>query len=595
MGRPNRLSAVILVLVLVAVFPAGLLQWHLLNQASEAEAASLRRIAGAGTRQIRSELAYDVGSLVSILSSWDTRSGSLEELPPLLEAWESSARFPSLVERLVVVRPAPGPGVPGETFADSDVYAYDSDAGALTAVAPGDLAWVDRAAAAEWEIDFAGSLVVPMPSFRFIRREGGEIVETAPSAGSRLLVELDVPSLGDPILASLVEEYFPRGPAAFEVAVIDTANDEILYATTPVDVRDLALDRSAAAGQIVPDEVVPLVWPDRSDGLLGRLRPAPEFGATGAPFVQQWIALLAWTRLDEQPEQPEQPEPDFADDALVLVVWHPSGGIARAARMDRDRNLALSYAFLAGVVAMAVVFHVLSRRTQRQREREQEFIATITHELRTPVAAIHASAENLASGIVCEPDRVRAYGQALLDAGRRLGTLIDQTLHVAGLDSGRRPPLMRVDLPRLIEDVVAAEPRARDCEISVGVHEEAGAVLADEVAARTIVANLLSNAVKHNPGGTRITVDAQLEESSAARWLSITVTDDGVGIPRRERRRVREAFYRGLRSQRAQIPGTGLGLSIVDRVVTKAGGKLHIESVNGRGTTVTVRLPYDER
>jgi len=281
---------------------------------------------------------------------------------------------------------------------------------------------------------------------------------------------------------------------------------------------------------------------------------------------------------------------------MRLLLWHSAGSIEAGARLERDRRLAIAWSVLACLALMAVGFYLLYRRARNLRDREHEFVATVTHELRTPVAGVNAVAENLAEGIVVDPPRVREYGQVILDHGRRLWDLIDQVLLYAGLSkSTRRNGAEPIDVDALVRAAsarVMSLPRGR-----LVVHVQPGLPPwgGDAAAVETIVTNLLSNAAKHAGPSATVTLSVNRQPRGTRSWLLIRVSDTGPGIPRHELGRVLQPFYGGEASRVAQSPGSGLGLSLVSRVVRTYGGNLSVESAVGSGTTVMARLPFEER
>ncbi|MFW5744981.1 MAG: histidine kinase dimerization/phospho-acceptor domain-containing protein, partial [Spirochaetota bacterium] len=465
--RRHRVSTVVLIIVLVAIPPAGVLQYHLLDQAMDAEAASLMRVANATTRQIRGDLAYEAMSLVSVLASWDASEDDTARLIELYEAWASGARFPELVESIVI---ATGEG--GQTT----YRAHRPDSDSFRVVDPADLPWLAQLAAGP-DLRVPGDprvtadpFVLGVPVFRFVRTDDRTAVEAPAAQPSRMYVRIDRSVLVTGVIPRLVADHVGDGPDAFHVALVDTASSAVLFSTTDVTFADLSLDRTPRAGAIAPDEVAPLLRPGSASSILARLRSSG--GAN--PVAQQWVALLEWARIDDpsRPHEAARPEGDIA-----LAVWHPAGGVRRAAQIDRNRNLALSYAFLGGVAAMAVMFHVLYLRTVRRRVREQEFVASVTHELRTPVAAMHAAAENLAEGVVTRPERVREYGRSLLDESRRLRTLVDQTLRLSGLQTDLAMRFEPVDVRAVVLEELAAESRLAPGDVHLRIDDAAGPVL----------------------------------------------------------------------------------------------------------------------
>ncbi len=591
MHRPRRVVTAILLAVLVMLSVVGVLQFLLLDRASEAEVARLRRIAANAARQIRVEIAYEVTSLVTLISSWSVADEPLGELRGVFAAWEERARFPALVDQILFVLPSgddPGRVEYRATVDGMELTRTDAPEWLRVESGPGRAA--DR-------FTFTGddALVVRVPLLRTVRTGDTSRIAVGRSAEGPLasFVRLDRTHLKDVALPILVHEHLGHDPSGFQAAVVDLSSGELVYSTVPVSLSDFGGPAAAdgSAGSLIASEVVPILGLSAGEPIpYGGLTPAAQ-----SPIVQQWLMLRSLgdrVALDGARLGGRERETASSSD-LVLLIWHPSGSVERAAIVQRNQNLLLSFLFLAAFAAAALFFYLLYLRTLRQREREQEFVASVTHELRTPVAAMHAVAENLAAGIITREERVREYGNALLDEGRRLRAMIDQTLLYAGLHAKHRPRVELLDLSRLARQAVDATAELESHEVTVRIDPDLPPYRGDDSAVCSILTNLLSNAGKHTPSGTRVSLSIAVETTRRNRWLVISVEDEGPGIARSELRRVREAFYRGSATCERQVPGTGLGLSIVERLVMTRSGRMAIESGGGNGTRVTIRMPYE--
>ena len=539
--RHDWLATAVLVLLLTTLPVLAVLQYRVLTAAAEGEIASLRRVAATAARQIRTEVGLEVAGLSSlVVSEIDTDSVSRTD-PDLLAVWRRETRFPELLDDIVIV----------QRIADrTQVFRYDRRAERVEPLSQA----ADARAPGSW------SFVAPVPT------------------GS-VLIRIDSDALVRTVVPLLVEETLGLTISGFQATLVDHSAREVLYSTTPV-----AYERVAADGAMQAEEIIPF---------------GPMTGALDVPFgerpgrfspglIQQWLSLRRW---DDDPHRGERPR--VPESGIALHIWHAAGSVERAAFAERNRNFALSSGVMLAFAGVGVLFHRLLRRSIRQREREREFVATITHELRTPVAAIHATAENLAAGIITRPDRVAEYGRVLLDEGRRLRRMVDQTLFYAGLEGGgHRSPSEPVDWESLLSRSIAAVKGLDPAQLTVRVDVNLPGYRGDLIAIESVVTNLLSNAAKHNPPGTPIWVD--VSSASPSSPVCVQVRDAGVGIPRREVRRVREPFYRGRRSRLNQVPGTGVGLNLVGRIVDAYRGTFEIHSVDGEGTTVTVELPLDQ-
>jgi signal transduction histidine kinase len=219
-----------------------------------------------------------------------------------------------------------------------------------------------------------------------------------------------------------------------------------------------------------------------------------------------------------------------------------------------------------------------------------EFVAGVTHELRTPVAVIRSAAENLSQGVVAG-ERVKRYGQLLETEAKRLGEMVERVLQFAGIESGlglaSRLPLAPADI------IASAIDGARSVldDDHVTFHQEVApdlpTVMGDAAALRSAVQNLIANAVKY--GGADRWVGIRAEHSASD--VRIIISDHGPGIPAEELPHIFDPFYRGADAVARQIHGNGLGLSLVRRIVVAHGGRVNVTTRSGSGSSFTITLP----
>lgn len=221
----------------------------------------------------------------------------------------------------------------------------------------------------------------------------------------------------------------------------------------------------------------------------------------------------------------------------------------------------------------------------------QEFVANVSHELKTPLTAIKAYAETLLGGALNDAEHNVQFVRRIEEQADRLHGLILDLLSLARIESGQEQfeietvPLAELAAACVSQHAAAAE--AKRLVLACQPPTEPVAVSADAEGLRQILDNLVDNAVKYTPSGGRVTVRWQAHDKLAR----LDVEDTGIGIPAHEQGRIFERFYRVDRARSRELGGTGLGLSIVKHLVQAMGGTVQVASQVDRGSTFTVWLP----
>jgi signal transduction histidine kinase len=227
------------------------------------------------------------------------------------------------------------------------------------------------------------------------------------------------------------------------------------------------------------------------------------------------------------------------------------------------------------------------RRLERLRD---AFVASVSHELRTPLTSISGFLEILSDEEHALAESGRNYLKAIRRGTARLERIVDDLLLVGQIEAdGLVLDPAPTDLAELVAEAVeAAEPAAREQGIELTLDAEVPLPLeVDADRLRQVLDNLVSNALKFTPSGGSVAV-AVSNVDGAAR---IEVADTGIGIPQEELGKLFSRFYRASTATRRAVPGTGLGLAIARAIVEAHGGTISLESRDGAGTRVTVRLP----
>ena len=336
-------------------------------------------------------------------------------------------------------------------------------------------------------------------------------------------------------------------------------------AVTRVSEADAEVQRMAASLERVADGVV--VWDDHGkvvfqNGVVAQLA-GPE---QGEALTKQSLVALRDAALAG--ETRTQGIDLFGPPARTLVVT--------AAPLDDGWRT---------VGAVAVIHDVTDRRRLEQVRRD--FVANVSHELKTPVGALALVAGQLST----EEDVViaRRLAVRMKDEAERCAAVIDELLDLGRVEAEERPVREPVPIGVLIAQALQRVRSASDhagVRIDIAEHGPVVDVMGDRRQLVTAIGHLLDNAVKYSrPGGV-----VHLSAAAEGDWVSVFVRDQGMGIAPRELDRVFERFYRG-ESARQRTSGTGLGLSIVRHVAAGHGGSVDVESTEGEGSLFTLRLP----
>lgn len=357
-----------------------------------------------------------------------------------------------------------------------------------------------------------------------------------------VIVKLSRAVLRDVVLPELVQRHFARD---YDVAIVSGTTTFYQSAPQALQRPDVVLPLAPIALRNIPNRGPPM-FRDR--------------GEPRGPHPAQWR----------------------------LLVRRHDGGVDAAVASARRRNLAVSFGIVVILGAAVLLLVALLRRAERLRQQQIEFVAAISHELNTPVAALRSAGENLRDGIIADPERVERYGQSIVRESTRLGELVGQVLELAGMQSRRARPHEPVDVASVIEEAVAqcswlvAETAIR---IETKIEEGLPPIRGDRNALTRAVQNLVANAIRHGGSGEWIGVHATRDGDN----VRITVEDRGPGIDASEASHLFEAFYRGRKS--ASTPGAGLGLAIVRQVAVAHGGSVQVERRRS-GAAFTIQVPH---
>jgi two-component system phosphate regulon sensor histidine kinase PhoR len=255
------------------------------------------------------------------------------------------------------------------------------------------------------------------------------------------------------------------------------------------------------------------------------------------------------------------------------------------------------YAALAAVVAVTMfAAYLLWRDLQREMrasELRAQFVASVSHELKTPLTAIRMFAETLQMGRCPNAEMQSEYLGTIVNECERLSRLVDGVLMFSKSEQGKKTYRLR---PVQAADAVRAAARTLEYPLSqqgfrlhIAVEDELPELKADEDALEQAILNLLSNAIKYS-GDAR---DIELGLYREGREVVVRVRDHGIGIAAQEQARIFDKFYRAPTPENQLVPGSGLGLALVAQIMKSHGGRATVESAPGEGSTFYLRLPAE--
>jgi PAS domain S-box-containing protein len=294
--------------------------------------------------------------------------------------------------------------------------------------------------------------------------------------------------------------------------------------------------------------------------------------------------------------------PDVANAVTTLLKETEHMGFAMekmvTARLAQglELNIAVSTSILRdesfAPLGTIVVFRDMtaSRELDRLRKLDMmksEFVANVSHELKTPLTSIKAYTEALLD--MATEEQMKAFLKVIDEESDRLLFLINDLLNVSRIQSGKIKMRFTLIQPRAIVDEILSISKVHSekhklvLEIAEGLPE----MMLDKEKLKEVMINLISNAIKYSPAGGDVNLRMRMDETN----LRIEIQDHGIGIAKAHQSKLFEAFYRVDSSHTAAIPGTGLGLTIVKAIIEHHGGRTWFESEVGKGTTFFLLIP----
>ena len=587
---------------LLTVFMALLYNWQL--AASVAEREQMQRRAEADTRAFADEFNREIQSVYFNNSQVDPvniANGYGTEILTRYEYWKANTAYPELIDSIYVLP------------SGASLQKIDPASKALVAASPD-----QKLAAITQKIADAGRsapilnngyvLAVPlMPRVEafdriMVRRSPDKAAITPdapvepPKPLGHIIVVLNASVIKDKMLHELAAKHFPNGD--FKVGVTDRAGQTV-FSTAPIGET---IDAKASLFDLTPDH---LIWvanremmPKRTPDDMGEVvlnqrietrtvtpSDGPAKAQGGETFTIQMKEAGANRRTTVVTGSP------LSDSEWQLAVEHSAGSIDAFIRGERNRNLAIGFGIYLLLLGSIIAIVYSSLRAKAFAQRQIDFVSSVSHEFRTPLAVIYSAGENLADGVARDETQVERYGNLIKGEGKKLSAMVEQILEFAGARAGKKQyNLAAGDVSVAVAKALAdSEPLLTEggFDVESNLSDNLPNARIDREAIETAVRNLIQNAVKYSNGTRWLKVST--ENGGGA--IKITVEDGGIGISTEDRKKIFEPFYRAKDVIDAQIHGNGLGLSLVKEIAEAHGGKVSVESEGGKGSRFVINLP----
>jgi two-component system phosphate regulon sensor histidine kinase PhoR len=296
--------------------------------------------------------------------------------------------------------------------------------------------------------------------------------------------------------------------------------------------------------------------------------------------------LLGYGPAEPVPDLPALFRVKAAREAVDAVL---RGEPVQDRQLEMDGRVILVNARPLPSGGAVLVLHDLTELRRLETVR-RDFVANVSHELKTPLTSISGYAETLI-GDAADEQTTRRFLGTILSNARRMQRLVDDLLDLSRIEAGRwQPVVSEVDVAAVARESWASLASRADphgIELGLDLAPDALTVDADLDAVRQILTNLMDNSLRHTPDGGRVTCRTRRTKGGVA----LSIQDNGLGITREHLPRIFERFYRADQSRSREEGGTGLGLAIVKHLVEAHGGRVAAESERGSGTTVTCVFP----
>jgi signal transduction histidine kinase len=607
------LTILLLLAALTALVGLGWLQYRLVEQVSTGEHERMQANLYTNAARFREDFDREIARtyLSFQLDAETLRDQDWERFADRYDRWQTSAPYAALVESVYLVRP--------NAFGSLELLQYEPQQRTFLPVTwPPNLTpiWLRLAQANQASSDQRTPLDELLP-------------EPIASNTSALLIPLARTYLLTSNQAVDIEARFignsallrPTNETCLSCEIVPNPNPSVVYTVVKLNQRyitetmvPMLMQRSFAANNTL-DYHVAIVQRDNPQTVIYNSAPVAltdQMGDAQLPLFSVRRDELQRLLVDNSVPLDDQRRTSAGTQAVTisvvdqasagsdelrgvwtLIVTHREGSLDAAVARLRTHNLILGFSTLLILALSLILGILLVRHMQRLAQQKLDFVTAVSHELRTPLAVICSAGDNLANGIVRQPEQLQQYGSVIRSEGQRLSDLVERVLAFAGVQAGRkRYGSAPVDLQHVLERVLHSEQlNLGDFTIERQIAPDLPFVRGDAAALGDALHNLIANAMKYSGDERwlRVSASEQLGHQGSEIWISIE--DRGIGISPIDVQHIFEPFYRAHSVMTAQIRGSGLGLALVKHTIEAHGGRITVESTLGVGSRFTLTLP----
>lgn len=422
-----------------------------------------------------------------------------------------------------------------------------------------------------------------------------------PEKSGVLIIKLDRNIIENKILPDLTQKYFSQNESAdYKISVADKNNQKIFQTGEAA-----APDASAKLFNLAPDrftffanrEIANLtVGENKKNVVISRIQTASNMKISETNGAKK-VDVRVFSSEQNLPEVKPRITMFDGQNLETAGIWtlsvqHSAGSLEQFITNTRRKNLGISFGILSLLALSVILIFVSSQRAKIFAQRQVDFVSSVSHEFRTPLAVIYSAGENLSDGVIRDENKIANYGNLIKGEGKKLSQMVEQILEFAGAKSGaRKYDFKQVEVDQIIENAIGECQTliaANNFTIEKEIAENLPTISADKRALTQAVQNLIANSIKYSGDEKFIKISARNGEGK----VKISVEDKGLGIEKNEVGKIFEPFYRSKKVVDAQIHGNGLGLSIVKQIVEAHGGKIEVKSESGKGSRFSIHLPF---